>query len=208
MARIFVVVNEKGGVGKTTFTTNAAVYLSKLGKSVVIVNLDENVGLLEWNKKRGEDSVALTSCDKNLKQLLRSINDVFDYVVIDCAPEVSNTMADAIIHSHLAIIPVQPSPFDVYDSDKIVQLITARIDKSKDNFKAAFVISRDIANSKLSKSIESKLSPYGIPVLENRIRQKVVYANVVEEGKTVVELGEKNPARKEFELVMQEILSL
>ncbi len=207
-AVVISVVNEKGGSGKTTTITNLAAGLIQLGYKVALVNLDTNNSVTNWNNKRDEQKqIPLVAEGKSFKTSYEKIKNVFDIILVDNAADISSLVAESIALADLVVIPVQPSPFDTDGSSRVVELVKACQKVNKNKPKAAFLISREIANTTLSKEVEENLRAFEIPTLSSRIRNRVVYQKVLTSGGTVAELPLSDVARKEVDSLIEEILN-
>ena len=102
------------------------------------------------------------------------------------------------------MVPVQPSPFDVWATDAIVELIQARQEATGGQPKGAYVVSRAISNTALQRSLAQALDRQELPVLVAGTTQRVVYASSASEGKTVFD-GRPTVARREMESIRAEI---
>ena len=78
----------------------------------------------------------------------------YDVVVIDGAPRVNELGRAAILASDVVLIPIQPSPYDVWASSDIVQLVK-EAQQFKENLKVVFMINRKIANTAISRDVVS-----------------------------------------------------
>ena len=105
--------------------------------------------------------------------------------------------------SDLIIIPVQPSPYDVWACLDLVEVIKARRMVS-DLPLAFFMISRAIKKSKLSREIQHALNEYGFPVLDSSTTQRIIYPTAAVAGKTVFGLKDMQ-AELEIKNLMNEI---
>jgi chromosome partitioning protein len=104
------------------------------------------------------------------------------------------------------LIPVQPSPYDIWAADEIVKLI-GEASVYKDNLKSAFVVNRKITNTAIGRDVIEALAAYPIPVLVATIAQRVVFAEAAAQGKAVYEINE-GPATVEIEAVAAELMEL
>ena len=118
--------------------------------------------------------------DKDLK----SVSDK-DYVVIDGSPQATSLAISAIKAADFILIPVQPSPYDIWATSDLVDLVQQRIEMMDGQLKAAFVVSRAIQNTNIGKEVATALLDYNLPVLETRVMQRVAYPNSAALGKTV-----------------------
>ncbi len=112
----------------------------------------------------------------------------------------------AIIAADFVLIPVQPSPYDVWAAKEIVELLNeASVFKEKQ--KSAFVINRKIVNTAIGRDVAEALAGYPIPVLAAAVGQRVAFAESAATGSTVLELDPKGAAAQEINTLVDEILT-
>ena len=152
-------LNQKGGSGKTTLATNVAHGLVIKGYKVLLVDTDAQGSARDWNSANEGEILPVIGLDREtLPKDLEAVKDGYDIVVLDGAPAVEKMSAVAIRISNIVLIPVQPSPYDIWATDELIGLIKSRQAVSNGEPKAAFVISRVIKNTKLSKEVSTVLS--------------------------------------------------
>lgn len=202
---VISVLNSKGGSGKTTIASNLAHSLHLSGNKVLLVDSDPQGSLRDWNEANGGEVLPVVGLDREtLPKDLKAIQGDYDVAVIDGAPAVAKLAGAAVKASDLVIIPVQPSPYDVWACSALVEVIKARQEVTDGVPLAAFVISRAIKNTKLSGEIEKALLEYELPVLKNGTTQKVAYPTSAAEGKTVM-MEPRSPAACEIEAIRIEV---
>jgi len=208
MAKVIALLNQKGGCGKTTISTNLCHALSLEGLKVLLVDADPQGNARDWQEANQGALFPVVGLDREtLPKDLIAISEGYDYVIIDGAPQIAKMTAAAIKAADLVIIPVQPSPYDIWACADTVDLIQARQQVTDGRVLATFVISRAIKNSKLSKEVNEALSSYSLPVLRNGTTQRVVYATSAAEGKTVMN-DSNSEAREEILALAYEVLEL
>lgn len=126
--------------------------------------------------------------------------------MIDGSPQATSLALSAIKAADFVLIPVQPSPYDVWATSDLVDLVKQRIEMTDGKLKAAFVVSRAIQNTNIGKEVASVLLEYGLPVLDSRIMQRVSYPNSAALGKTVFDTESVNSnAVQEMTALVNEI---
>lgn len=208
MPQIIAVLNQKGGSGKTTIAVNLAHALKLAESKVLLVDSDPQGSARDWNEANRGQVLPVVGLDREtLPTDLKAIANGYDYVVIDGAPQIAKLSAAAIKCADVVLIPVQPSPFDIWATADLVELIKTRQAITEGKPLAAFVISRAIKHTKLSQEVVEALEGYGLPILKQGTNQRVIYPTVAATGETVFsEVG--NPAITEIEALAEEVLEL
>ena len=102
------------------------------------------------------------------------------------------------------LIPVQPSGADFWASRETVQLVK-EAHEFKETQKAAFVISRKIGRTVMARSILEALEEFELPILEHGTTQRVIYAEAMTGGSTVIEEQPYGEAAFEIKRIMKEL---
>ena len=209
--KVISILNQKGGVGKTTISVNLASAIAKKGKSVLLFDADPQGSALDWFASRSDEMEPLfpvVGCAKpNLHKTIPDLGKGRDVVVIDGAPRVTDLARAAIMASDLVLIPVQPSPYDVWAAEEVVKLIKeAQIYRPE--IQAAFVINRKIAKTAIGRDIVDALEGFEIDVLDSTLSQRVVYAESAAVGVAVFEQDSKSYATREVNRLAKEVLNV
>lgn len=203
---IIGLLNQKGGVGKTTLSVNLAASFVRTGARVLLIDVDPQGSALDWAAAREGDplfpvvGLPRATVHKEITQIAHN----YDHIIIDGPPRVTDLARSALMASDLVLIPVQPSPYDIWAADGIVKLIDeARV--YKDNLKSAFVINRRIVNTAIGRDVGEALGVYPVPVFSASVAQRVIFAETVAQGKAVYEVDKQGQAAAEIEAVVAEI---
>ncbi len=105
----------------------------------------------------------------------------------------------------MVVIPVQPSPYDVWAATEVVNLIR-EASVFKENIKSVFVINRKIVNTAIGRDVVEALSGFEIPVAKNHVCQRVGFAESAASDQTVMETDPKGRAAKEIKALVKELL--
>jgi len=207
MSKIIAILNQKGGAGKTTLATNLARALQKAAnESVLLVDSDPQGSARDWNAASGGELVPVIGLDRStLAKDIQAIKDNQDWIVIDGAPQIAELAVAAIKCADLILIPVQPSPYDIWACEDLVDIIKARQEVTDGTPKAAFIISRSIKNTQLSKEIGEALLGYELPVFKSFTSQRVIYAKSAAVGSSVLDMDPHNEAEKEIMAIVNEL---
>lgn len=209
MAITIGLLNQKGGVGKTTLSVNIAAELARRGNKILLVDADPQGSALNWSQAREPAPLfpVIGLPTTTLHRELETIGADYDFVVIDGAPRVTAVSRSAIMASNVILIPVQPSPYDVWAADEIVKLIQeSKIYNHELEF--AFIINRRIAQTAIGRDVIDALETFdGVDILTAHVSQRVVFAESAAQGLAVFEKETKPVATLEIEAVVDEVLS-
>ena len=199
--------NQKGGVGKTTLSINVAAALALTGLRVLIVDSDPQGSVRDWASVR-EDTPPfhVIGMDRpTIHRDLPAMTENYDHIIIDAPPRVSELARSAILASDCVVIPVQPSPYDVWAAKEIVAIINEAT-VFKENIKSVFVINRKITNTAIGREVKDALQVYNLPVLDAQVCQRVLFAESAATGKTIFEVDPLSQAAVEIQTLTNEIL--
>ncbi len=203
--KVVAVLNQKGGSGKTTIATHLARALQLDGADVLLVDSDPQGSARDWAAVREDQPLTVVgidrpTIDRDLKNVARK-----DFVVIDGAPQAADLAVSAIKAADFVLIPVQPSPYDIWATADLVELIKQRIEVTDGRLQAAFVVSRAIKGTRIGAEVTDALMGYGLPVLTARVTQRVSYPGTAAEGLTVLEAEPNGDAATEIRALAAEI---
>ena len=204
------ILNEKGGVGKSTISINIASYLSKQKKRVLLIDTDYLQGSAsDWATVRENINFPVVTVKPQLvKSTVDNMSENYDYIIIDGKPGMGRSTGQVICAVDYVLIPIQPSPPDVWAVRTIVDVIGARRDIARGSPLCSFVISRaNRTNDVLIKETKEALEEYFPPVLEGMTTQFKAYKNTFGEGVSIFEDSspEGKVAQKQIQSIVQEI---
>ncbi|OOF41673.1 partition protein [Rodentibacter rarus] len=204
--KIISVLSQKGGSGKSTISINIARCLQLKGYNVVLIDTDPQASAREWNALASDEFFPVYGCDKGISEKdIKQLEKLADFVVIDGAPRIEKSMADAIRLSNFILIPLKPSQFDIWACKDSIELVQTRM-QIDERLKAGLVLSQTNKQTNLTKDVVQFIDEnFDIPLLSQSTGLRVSYAEVLSDGRTVFE-GQSKEAKEEITQITDEIL--
>ena len=201
------ILNPKGGSGKTTLAVNLSRALHERGKNVLLVDTDPQGSARDWHAANDRNPLPIVALDRpnSLRTLTSSVGD-HDFAILDGAAKLEGLIAVAIKTCAFVLIPVQPSPYDVWATADLVEIIKARQEIANGLPQAAFIITRRIEGTRLDNEIRTALAEYELRVFRSVITQRQAYPRTTAHGLTVFD-GGYEPARQEIDAVADELIA-
>lgn len=186
--RSILVLNAKGGCGKSTIATNLASYYAwEEEKSVALVDFDPQASSIEWLQARGEEwpEIRGYAAYRDSVRLPSSV----DVVIYDAPARVSaSEMTSLVRRAETIIIPVLPSPIDIRAAAHFIRDLLTVGKVSRDQTRLAIVANRVRENTLIYQSLQSFVKSLKIPFITS-LRDTQNYIHAEERGIGIFEMA-------------------
>ena len=211
-ARIIVLVNQKGGPGKTTIAVHLAGELARRGDRVLLADVDPQATATRWAAAAPDDTpfpaavAGLGHTERHLHRELRKYLGLVDWIVVDCPPSADSPLShSALLVADLALVPVVPSPPDLWAGVAIRQVLDSVMTVNK-TLRGRLLINQRKAGTRLAARTCEILPQYGIPVLDTQIGDREAFRHAAAAGVTAASVPRASQAAKEIAALTDEVL--
>lgn len=214
MTKIITVANQKGGCGKTTVAMGLAGTYGFWGHKVLVVDADLQATASRWAASAPDEApfpAAVTGLAATGAKLHREIKKYiadYDYIIVDCPPAVeSSAPQSALLISDLAIVPVVPSPADLWAARGIRQIIETAQDINESL--QSMMVANMLPRTSLGKEAMQALEDFGIPLASTTLGQRTAFREAVLYGSAIQSLGSRaKEATREIEGLAHEAIAM
>lgn len=189
---VISILNQKGGSGKTTIAINLARAYQLMGHSVLLIDSDKQGSSRDWHSADEKNPLPLLVLDKvSIDKDIKKVIGQYDYIIIDGSPQATEIAIATIRASDFILIPMQPSPFDIWASSNLIELVKQSMSANR-NLKAGIVLTRLIKNTKIGNEVSQIIHDFELPVLTNNIGQRTCYPFSASLGQTIFDTERAN----------------
>jgi chromosome partitioning protein len=187
--RHIMVMNAKGGCGKSTLATNIAAYFADEGYTVALADYDPQRSGLDWLERRPDNRPAIAAVEGFAKGM-RGVPRSADIVVIDAPARThEKELNDLVRHAETIIVPVLPSTIDIQASDRFIKELKSVSKVEKKEAKIGVVANRVRENTLIFEELDEHLTVARVPYLTS-LREAQNYVRAYTRGLGVFELPE------------------
>ena len=194
--RTLALVNQKGGVGKTTVALHLAAAFWQHGSDVLVVDLDPQASAAEWHDARTDPLPHVESVQPaRLARVIEHAREIgTGILILDTAPHSESTSLEAARCADLVLVPCQPSIMDLRAMRKTVDLL--RLVKVP-----SFAVLNSVPphGAIADEAAESIVTDLGLPVCPARLGDRVAYNRCLITGQAAQEFEPKGKAAQEIE---------
>jgi len=214
-AKLITVFNQKGGCGKTTIAMNLAGALGLRGYTTMVVDMDPQGTASRWSSAAPDDTpfpasvISLAPMEGKMHRELRNHLESFDAIFIDCPPAMNSaTPTSAMLISDLALIPVVPSPADIWAAESAKKLAEAS-QSSNENLLARVVANMVQRSTSLAKELVELLEEdKDFPLMKSTLGSRAAFREAQILGSSVHAVPRAATAIQEVEAMADEVLGL
>jgi chromosome partitioning protein len=206
MGKVIAVAQQKGGAGKTMLASQLAVAFAPT-MSVAILDIDPQGSLTIWCKLRDaapkavHKITAANTAGWRMTTELDKLKAGHDIVLVDTPPVIDTDARRAIRAADLVLVPLNPSPPDLWAAEGTIKLA------AEEKRKIALVFNRAPAASRLRKRLAAEIAARGITLLATALANRAGYANAFADGLGVTEAGPTSQAADEVTALAQAVLA-
>ena len=222
-AVIISVINQKGGVGKTTTTVNLGAALAAMGRTVLLLDLDPQGSLTSFTDADGAASLLDLP---NLKvqpasaRKLASILDATtldattrsnapDFTLIDCPPALGSASAAALLHSELAIAPMPPKFLDAHGLAQLTQTVEAAQERGNPALSLKILLTMRDGRVGAHRALEDAVrGALGTRVFETVIPHAAIFDKSALAHLSALQLDPRSAGAQAYRALAQELLPL
>jgi chromosome partitioning protein len=197
MGFIITIASQKGGSGKSTITMQLAGVLSTREEEtrVLVLDADQQGTCLKWAAMAAEDTpfpaTVMGMTEPIIHRQLPRIRADYNFILVDTPPHAEAVARSAIIAADLVIIPVLPSPVDLW-SAATTRKIVLDAQVQRPEIACRLLLSRVVPHTALAQETLEALEVYDIPILSTRLHQRQAYPRSALRGGTVLDLDAKS----------------
>jgi chromosome partitioning protein len=204
---VITIAQQKGGAGKTTLAVHLAVAWAMRGMKVALVDIDPQGSLTEWYRLRREHyghtaayPEVMTVTGWRVSNEVSRLAKKNDLVIIDSPPHTQTEAKIAIRSARLVLMPMQPSPMDLWASTPTMRLVR------EEKIPLLVVLNRVAARTTLTDTIREQITALDAEIAAAQLGNRVMLASSLLKGRGIGEVAPKCQAADEINALAEEVL--
>lgn len=206
MAFVVALAQQKGGAGKSTVAANLAAALAAGGARVALLDADPQQSLSRWHALRAAQPAGRVApllfeapSGWRIQGTLDRMRGAQDFVVLDTPPHADTDAKLAIRAADLVLMPLQPSPADLWASEATLRLA------QEEKRPVAALLNRVPAQGRLKEQVAAELAARKVPLMGATLGNRTGYAQAFQEGLAVTEAAPRGMAADEVRALAEAI---
>jgi chromosome partitioning protein len=208
-ATVIAIAQRKGGAGKTTLAAHLGVAFARAGRGVAFVDTDPQGSLTAWYNRRqerlgaGQTGLGFAAAPGWRAALaIEREATSHELVLVDSPARADDDLRATIRTAALVLVPVQPSPVDVWATLPTLELTR------REGVPVLLVLNRVPARAALTGAMRTRLAQYEVGLAATGIGNRIALAAAFAEGSGVAESAAGSAAAAEIDLLASEVLGL
>jgi chromosome partitioning protein len=205
---IIAVVNQKGGTGKTTVTTNLAVLFATQGTEVLLVDADPQQSALEWQRDRPAHLPPVSVIGlpaPNLHREIPRLQAKYPIILIDGGGRVTATARATVAVADFLLVPTLASLPDARSTQRFFQEVVEEVAAIKGRVSGAILFTMVKTGTVFNVSGQGPIKDLGYPVLETTLSHRIIYQEAFAQGMSVGESDPRSKAAEEVQALFHEL---
>lgn len=204
---IISVLNQKGGVGKTTTTLNLGAALAEAGHRVLLCDLDLQRDLMAYEETLGAPNAHFAATDASDLPALLKASD-YDFALLDCPPSLGDETGAALRISDLALVPVSAEFAAVRGLARVLEVIRAA-EIANPVLRGRLLVTMLDRRSDHGPTIAQAVQNVpGMPALKSVIPRAVSFAKACGEGQSILSYAPKTAGAEAYRTLALEVTAL
>lgn len=212
MSKTIALINQKGGCGKTTISMNLASFLTASGYRSLVLDADPQQSATRWFQQGDHlafdvRQIEMEEGARKVKYQIQALSTDYDVAILDLPPELKEPAMLACMLVDIALIPVKPSPLDLWAARAAIDLVKDAQELRPEKKPSILLLPSCVkTGTRMSKDIDLALSKTGEQVVPVPISERVALSECALLGETIDLYDPNSPACQEFKALSQFII--
>ena len=204
---IIAVINQKGGVGKTTTTVNLGAALAEAGYRVLLIDLDRQQSLLHFDVTDNDKLVLAAATPESLAQTLSSCQ--YDFALLDCPPVLDREAAAALLVADIAVAPTPPRFLEIAGFALLRNVVQEAVERGNPGLKLRILVTMRDARAVIQRDYEGGLRQmFGGETFETTVPRSLAFEKAADARASVVTFEPKSSGASAYRALAQEVIKL